>query len=158
EYKLPQAVIDIIVQHHGTTVVSYFYHKAKEERGEEVNPDDFRYPGPKPQTKEAAIVMLADSIEASARSLSEFTPSKLESLVREVIKMKIEDGQLSESPLSFKDLEKIVYAFIKVLRGMYHSRIEYPEGGKEIEGFNKRSKEVAKEGGPIAEGSKGNGS
>lgn len=158
EYGLPQIVIDIIIQHHGTTIVSYFYHKAKEEKGEEVNPDEFRYPGPKPQTKEAAIVMLADSVEASARSLSEFTPSKLESLVREVIKARVEDGQLSESPLSFRDLEKIVYAFIKVLRGMYHSRIEYPEGGKEVESSNKRSKEVTKENRAIAEGSKGNNS
>lgn len=158
EYKLPQVVIDIIVQHHGTTIVSYFYHKAKEEKGEEVNPDEFRYPGPKPQTKEAAIVMLADSVEAAARSLSEFTPSKLESLVREVIKARVEDGQLSESPLSFKDLEKIVYAFIKVLRGMYHSRIEYPEGGREVEGSNKRSKEAIKENKAITEGGKRNGS
>lgn len=156
EYKLPQPVIDIMVQHHGTTVVSYFYHKAREERGEEVNPDDFRYPGPKPQTKEAAIVMLADCVEASARLLTDPTPSKLEGLVREAIKSKVEDGQLVESPLSFRDLEKIVYAFVKVLRGMHHSRIGYPEGGKGVENPNKRSQEAIKGSGATAEGDKGN--
>ncbi len=154
EYKLPQPVVDIILQHHGTSVVSYFYHKAKEEMGDAVNPDDFRYPGPKPQTKEAAIVMLADCVEASARLLTELTPSKLEGLVREAIKMKVEDGQLNESPLSFRDLERIVYTFVKVLRGMYHSRIEYPEGGKNGESSNKRSREASKEGGINPEGDK----
>jgi len=158
EYGLPQQIIDIIIQHHGTTIVSYFYHKAKEEKGDEVNPDDFRYPGPKPQTKEAAIVMLADSVEAMARSLSDFTPSRLEGVVRETIKTKVEDGQLSESPLSFRDLERIVHAFVKVLRGMYHSRIEYPEGGKENESPNKRPKEALKEGEAITERNQGNGS
>ena len=146
EYRLPQPIIDIIAQHHGTTIVSYFYHRAKEERGEDVDPDDFRYPGPKPQSKEAAIVMLADSVEASARLMKEPNSSKIESLVREIVRAKVEDSQLSESPLSFEDLEKIVRAFTKVLRGMYHSRIEYPEGGKDVEGANKRSKEAIKEG------------
>ncbi len=158
EYRLPQPIIDIIAQHHGTTIVSYFYHRAKEERGEDVNPDDFRYPGPKPQTKEAAIVMLADSVEAAARLIKEPNPSKIESLVREIVRAKIEDGQLSESPLSFRDVEKVIGAFSKVLRGMYHSRIEYPEGGKEVEGSNKRSKEVAKESRAETERNKGNSS
>ncbi|GAW30188.1 HD family phosphohydrolase [Carboxydocella sp. ULO1] len=138
KYRLPQAVLDIIAQHHGTCLVSYFYHRAKEaDRLETVQEEDYRYPGPKPQTREAAIVMLADSVEAAVRAkmqagqLAGLGP--LEGFVRKIIKEKLTDGQLDESDLTLRDLEKIAQAFMKVLKGIVHARIEYPEELKGLE-------------------------
>ncbi len=133
EARLPQAVIDIIEQHHGTSLCSYFYHKAAENaNSENISEDDFRYEGPKPQSKEAAIVMLADSVEAAVRSMKNRTPGKIEGVVRKIIKDKLLDGQLDESDLTLKDLDTIGNAFLKVLSGIFHSRIEYPDA-KEME-------------------------
>jgi putative nucleotidyltransferase with HDIG domain len=127
EYRLPPAITDIIAQHHGSSLVTYFYHKAKE-NGQEVLPEEeFRYDSPKPRTKEAAIVMLADSVEAGARSLAKPSPSRLEGLVRRIIREKLEDGQLDECPLTFQELDTIAQAFIRALSGILHSRVEYPE-------------------------------
>ncbi|QGG47894.1 HD family phosphohydrolase [Heliorestis convoluta] len=125
---LPTAVVDIVEQHHGDTLVSFFYHRAMEaDRTESIQEQDFRYEGPKPQTKEAALVMLADTVEAAVRSLPQPTSGKIEGLVRKLIKDKLNDGQLEESDLTFKDLDLIAQSFCRVLNGIYHTRIEYPE-------------------------------
>ncbi len=128
EHSLPNSIIDIIAQHHGNSIISFFYHKAKEcSASEGCQEDDFRYDYPKPKTKEAAIVMLADSIEAGVRSMQKPTPNKIELFVKKVIKDKLEDGQLEDCDLTFKELDVISQAFTTVLNGIFHSRIEYPE-------------------------------
>ena len=122
-------VIDIISEHHGKTLVSFFYHKEVErekENGKEVDESKFRYPGPKPQSKEAALVMMADSCEAAVRSLSDNSPSVVRNLIHKIIWDKVMDGQLSECSLTLKDLDLIEEAFFQVLSGMHHQRIEYP--------------------------------
>lgn len=137
EHKLPRGIIDIIEQHHGTSLVSYFYHKALEnDRNETVTEEEFRYEGPKPRTREAAIVMLADSVEAAVRSLQNPTQGRVEGLVRRIIKDKLNDGQLEECDLTFKDLNVIACAFVRVLSGIFHNRLEYPDMSKEIERGN----------------------
>ena len=126
--KLPKEIIDIIAQHHGDTAVMFFYHKAKkQEEGTEVKIEDFRYPGPKPQTKEAALVMLADSTEAAVRSIKEPNKKNIEEMIRNVIKGKLEDGQLDECDLTLKDLNTIANSFSTVITGIFHERIEYPD-------------------------------
>jgi len=136
EYNLPEDIQNIIRQHHGTTLVSYFYHRASgNEKEESITEQDFRYPGPKPQTKEAALVMLADSAEAAVRSLSKVTPARIEGVVTKLLKDKLHDGQLDECDLTLRDLDIITKAFVHVLGGIFHSRIEYPEMLiKEMEG------------------------
>jgi putative nucleotidyltransferase with HDIG domain len=127
EYGLPQPLIDMIPQHHGTRQALYFYEKAKQLAGpEEVNPEDYRYPGPKPQSKEAAILMLADSVEAVSRTLADPSPGRLRSVVHKTIYEVLEDGQFDECGITMADLAKIEDAFIGVLAGMHHQRIEYP--------------------------------
>ena len=133
KFKLPSKVIDIISQHHGDTLVAYFYHKAVASQGADtVSEEKFRYPLLKPQSKEAAIVLLADSIEAYVRSLSEPTKDEVEKGVRKILFDKINDNQLSECNLTLKDIESITQAFVKVLAGIFHDRIEYPENIKDI--------------------------
>lgn len=146
-YKLPQRIVEIIEQHHGTSLVGFFYQKALEaDHKEPPNERDFRYPGPKPQTREAAIVMLADAVEAAVRSLGQPAPGQVEGLVRRIIKEKLYDGQLDESALTFRDLELIASAFTRVLSGIFHSRLEYPEreGGKEDSGDSDSPKPARK--------------
>ncbi|MGI6224630.1 MAG: HD family phosphohydrolase [Peptococcales bacterium] len=127
-YGLPQVIIDMIGQHHGVSLVKFFYHKALEASKEEtINEEDFRYDGPKPQSKEAALIMLADNVEAAARSMKQITPGKIEGLVRNILKDRLNDGQLDECDLTFRDLDKITNAFVRVLNGIFHHRIEYPE-------------------------------
>ncbi|GAB4277949.1 MAG: HDIG domain-containing protein [Candidatus Rifleibacteriota bacterium] len=128
EYGLPERVLSIMSQHHGTTLISYFFEEAKKNKeGEEVDEERFRYPGPKPQTKEAAIIMLADSVEAAARTLPQHTHSKIEGLVKKIIEHKLNDeNQLDESDLTLKDIEKIEQIFVRTLTSMYHGRIDYP--------------------------------
>ncbi|MCL6635626.1 MAG: HDIG domain-containing protein [Peptococcaceae bacterium] len=134
EHKLPQGLIDIIEQHHGSSLVSYFYHKALEsDRTETITEEEFRYEGPKPRTREAAIIMLADSVEAAVRSMQNRTAGRVEGLVRKIIKDKLNDGQLDECELTFKDLNDIANAFVRILSGIFHSRIEYPDMSQEIE-------------------------
>lgn len=128
EGRLPKLVVDFIEQHHGSSLVKYFYSRALEEDVDrKVNEESFRYEGPKPQTKEAAIIMLADSVEAAVRSLPDATPGRIEGMVRKIIKDKLDDGQLEECNLTFRDLDVIANAFCKILNGIYHNRIEYPE-------------------------------
>jgi putative nucleotidyltransferase with HDIG domain len=134
EHKLPQGIIDIIEQSHGSSLVTYFYHKALEgDRNETVTEEEYRYEGPRPQTREAAIVMLADSVEAAVRSLQNPTPGRVEGLVRKIIKDKLNDGQLEECDLTFKDLTVIAAAFVRVMSGIFHNRVEYPDMNQEIE-------------------------
>lgn len=130
KYKLGKPIIDGILQHHGTTVISYFYNKAVEalkDNDPEISEDEFRYPGPKPQFRESALCMLADSIEAASRTLDEPTPARLQNIVRNVIQKKFLDGQLDECHLTLKDLTKVEEAFVKILLGIYHQRIDYPK-------------------------------
>lgn len=147
EAKLPRVVTDIIEQHHGTSLVSFFFHRALEDARDEktVNEEDFRYEGPKPQTREAALVMMADSVEAAVRALQKPTPGRIEGLVRRIIKEKLHDGQLDECDLTFKDLDVIANAFVRVLSGIFHARVEYPETViKEIERRKARDASVRK--------------
>jgi len=128
EARLPDVVIDFIAQHHGTSLTKYFYSRALEEdRDGSISPDSFRYEGPKPQTKEVALVMLADSVEAAIRSLQEPTEAKIRDMVKKIIKDKLNDGQLEACDLTFKDLDTITQSFCTILEGIYHKRIEYPE-------------------------------
>ncbi|MFC1516040.1 HD family phosphohydrolase [Thermodesulfobacteriota bacterium] len=128
ENKLGQVIVDTIKQSHGTSLITYFYEKAKQLKGEEaVESDDFRYPGPKPQTREAAIVMLADVVEAASRTLDNPTPSRIQGLVQNLINKVFSDGQLDDCELTLKDLHKIAKNFNKILYGIHHHRIEYPE-------------------------------
>ncbi len=139
--KLPQEIINFIPMHHGTSRIEYFYHQAREDAQEElikhdldadpheaeVGEQNFRYPGPRPYTKETAILMLADSVEAAARTLEEPNHMRLKELVHKLMQSKIDDGQLSDAPLTLADLSKIEEAFTKTLTSIYHARIEYPE-------------------------------
>lgn len=127
EYRLPKAVRDIIQQHHGTTLVKYFYVMAMKDGEETVEEASFRYDGPSPTSKEAAIVMMADSVEAGVRSLSNPVPIEIEKMVNKIVDDKVNDGQLDNCDLTLKDIERVKKAFLKVLGGIFHSRIEYPE-------------------------------
>ena len=135
EKKLPKEIIDIIEEHHGNTAVVYFYHKAKElDNDIALSINEFRYKGRKPQTKESAIVMLADSSEAAVRSMKELTKDKIEDMVRKVVQGKLKDGQLDECNVTLKEIETIIQSFINVLTGIYHDRIEYPNTEEKMEG------------------------
>ncbi len=128
EYTVPQEVVDFIPMHHGTMVISFFYEKAKKLYGEEkVSIDDYRYPGPKPNTKETAIIMLADGSESAVRSIEDPDPTKVENVIDKIIKGRIDDGQLDNSPITFSDIDKIKEAFISILLGQHHRRIRYPK-------------------------------
>ena len=127
QYHLPQEIQDIIVQHHGDTPVAYFYHKAVQQaNGQAVDIADFRYDGKRPQTKESAIIMMADTVEAAVRSLPDPTPEGIRAFISKLVSGKMEDGQLGEAPLTFKDITLICNAFSTVLNGVFHERIEYP--------------------------------
>ncbi|MFD2171094.1 HD family phosphohydrolase [Tumebacillus lipolyticus] len=128
EHRLPKPIRDICLQHHGTTILWYFYNKALEQdKSGTINVDDFRYDGPKPQFKEAAIVMLCDAVEAAVRSMNRPTPNRIESVIHKIFKDRLNDGQLDECDLTLKDLDRIADAFLRTLNGIYHARIEYPE-------------------------------
>lgn len=128
--RLPRVIVDMIPQHHGTRMISFFYERAKELEDpdrQKIDPEDFRYPGPKPQTREAAILMLADVVEAQVRSLKEKSPARIEQTVRKIIDDVFRDAQLDECELTLKDLDDIHKAFVRILLGIYHQRIEYPD-------------------------------
>jgi putative nucleotidyltransferase with HDIG domain len=126
-HKLGKAIIDAIQQHHGTSLIKYFCEKAKQLKGEDaVNIEHFRYPGPKPQTKEAGLVLLADSVEAASRSLENPTPARIKGLVQRIINKIFLDEQLDECELTLRDLHEIAKSFNKILNGIHHHRIEYP--------------------------------
>lgn len=130
KYNLPQPIIDIIKQHHGTKLMKYFYAKAKEQK-KDVDEKTFRYPGPKPQFKEAGIVMLADTIEAAVKSVKDKKDVDIDKLVHKLIMEDVEDGQLNQSGLSLKEIALIEKVFKKVLSGIYHNRVEYPDSPSE---------------------------
>ena len=126
--RMPQEVADIILQHHGDTPVMFFYHKALQlSDGSPVDMKDFRYEGPRPDTIESAIVMLADTIEAAVRSMPDPTPRAIDQFIERLVRGKLEDGQLSNSPMTLRDIDEICAAFSSVLRGVFHERIEYPD-------------------------------
>ena len=133
EHKLGREITDIIQQHHGTSIISFFYQKAKEQmvkKGDKsvlIKEENFQYPGPKPQTKEAGLVMLADIVEAASRSIKDPTPSRIQGMVQKIISKVFSDGQLDECELTLKDLHEIAKSFNKTLSGIFHHRIEYPE-------------------------------
>jgi cyclic-di-AMP phosphodiesterase PgpH len=128
KHKLGQIIIDTIQQHHGTSLIHYFYEKAKQLKGEDaVNIDDYRYPGPKPQTKEVGLVMLADVVEAASRTLENPTPARIRGLVQHLINKVFSDGQLDNCELTLKDLHSIAKSFNKILNGIHHHRIEYAD-------------------------------
>jgi putative nucleotidyltransferase with HDIG domain len=127
QYRLPKAVADFIPEHHGTSLIRYFYHRAVERGGGPVEEETYRYEGPKPRSQETAIVMLADTVEAAVRALPNPTPNRIEEVVRRMIRERLEDGQLDECDLTFRDLERIAETFTRILVSMFHPRIEYPE-------------------------------
>jgi putative nucleotidyltransferase with HDIG domain len=129
EMDLPQEIVDIIPQHHGTKLITYFYEKAKEHQNPslgDVSEEDFRYPGPKPQTKEAGIIMIADGVEAASRTLEDPSPARLKGVISQIIDYIFLDGQLDECDLTLRDLERISQSFLRVLVGMHHHRVDYP--------------------------------
>ncbi|ALG49622.1 HDIG domain-containing protein [Clostridium perfringens] len=132
EYNLPKTIHDFIVTHHGETLVKYFYLTVKNnsENSDEVKEEDFKYPGPKPMSKEQGIVMLADSTEAAVRSINEPTEEKIEKMVNNIIDDKLASGQLDNCDLTLRDISKIKKCFLKALNGIHHERIEYPDDNK----------------------------
>lgn len=131
KYNMPREIIHIAEQHHGTTLLKFFYHKAVG-CGDDVKEEEYRYPGPKAQTKESAIVGIADSVEAAVRSLNQPTPETIESLVKKIVSDRLQDGQLNECDLTLKELETVSHSFCETLKGIFHSRIEYPEMTKKV--------------------------
>jgi hypothetical protein len=130
EHKLGQTLVDIIRQHHGTALIKFFYEKAKNQEDPEVqqvDERDYRYPGPKPQTREAALIMLADAIEAAGRTLTDPTPARIQGMVQKIINNIFIDGQLDECELTLKDLHNIAKSFNRILAGIFHHRVDYPE-------------------------------
>lgn len=126
KHKMPKEIIDIAEQHHGTTLLKYFYHKAKED-GKEVKEEEYRYAGPKPQKKETAIICIADSVEAAVRSMKQPTSEKIDEIVYSIIKNKLHDGQFDECDLTLKELKIVENVLCETLNGIFHSRIEYPQ-------------------------------
>lgn len=126
KYHMPKEIIDIAEQHHGTTLLKFFYHKALQDNPE-VREDEFRYPGPRAQTKESAVVGIADSVEAAVRSLSQPTPELIESLIKKIVADRLQDGQLNECDITLREIETVTHSLCETLKGIFHSRIEYPE-------------------------------
>ncbi|MDD2541677.1 MAG: HDIG domain-containing protein [Desulfuromonadaceae bacterium] len=142
ENRLGQPIIDILRQHHGTALIKFFYERAKSQAtaaGQTVEEKDFRYPGPKPQTREAGIVMLADCVEAASRTLVNPTPDRIQGLVQKLINNVFVDGQLDECELTLKNLHEIARSFTAILNGIFHHRVDYPEPAYKV---GDRSKKV----------------
>jgi hypothetical protein len=145
EFKLPEPIIDIIEQHHGTMLISYFYQKAKETAGN--GPpveEDYRYHGPKPQSRVAALVMMADGVEAASRVLTDPTPARIASLVDRIINHIFLEGQLDECELTLKDIYEIKKRFTYILTGIFHKRVDYPGFDFSNEGLDKESAKTHK--------------
>ncbi len=165
KHNLGKPIIDIIQQHHGTSLISFFYQKAiklrekaeadKKSELPPVNIENYRYPGPKPQTKEAGLVMLADCVEAASRTIPEPTAAKIQGLVHRIINKVFTDGQLDECELTLKDLHQIAQQFNKILTGIYHRRIEYPDQAKGEGAKEKVNGDIDKRSGRNGRDSKG---
>jgi putative nucleotidyltransferase with HDIG domain len=145
DHGIPELVIDTATQHHGTTMIEFFFHKALEqaESDTDVNPEDYKYPGPSPQTREAGVIMLADGIEAAARSLADPTSDRLQALVQRVINARFADGQLQQCDLTLRDLHLIAKSFLQVLSGIYHQRPTYPWQREQQKKEEEEAKRVA---------------
>lgn len=130
KYHLPIEIQNIIQSHHGNTVLRYFYDKAMKQKKDEVTDTEFRYPGPRPKTKEEVLIFLADSVEAAIRSTNNLSSSRLESIVSGIIQNYLKDGQLDDTPLTMRDIHKISDAFVMILSGMLHARVPYPENSE----------------------------
>jgi putative nucleotidyltransferase with HDIG domain len=138
-HGIPKRIRDFIPEHHGTNIMKYFYNKALElSEDKQVNEADFRYPGPKPQTRETGIVMLADAVEAATRTLSAPTPGKIRSFVEDLVDQRFREGELDECELTFRELKQIVDAFMVVLQGVFQHRIEYPDQERKPARNNKK--------------------
>lgn len=131
EYQIPKEIRDIMFEHQGTTLLAYFYNKAKA-IDPNVNEEEFRYSGPKPQTKESAVIMLADSIEAAVRSMDVKNPISIEQMIRKIVHAKIDDNQLSDANITFKEIDMIIKSFVKTFGAIYHERIKYPGQEKNL--------------------------
>ncbi len=128
EARLPEAVAAFIPEHHGTTEITYFLDRAKKTGdGKSPNPSDFAYPGPKPHSKETAITMLADSVEAALRVLEDLTPQKIDDVISHIVRTKLNAGQLDEAPMTLQQIDQVKQEFVRIITGMYHNRIDYPE-------------------------------
>ena len=130
EQHLPRRIVDIIKQHHGTRLITFFFNKAKEKEDpsvQTVDERDFRYFGPKPQSREAALIMLADAVEAASKVLTDPTPARIRGLVQKIINDVFIDGQLDESDLTLRDLHQIAKSFTRTITGIFHHRIDYPD-------------------------------
>ncbi len=127
---LPDEILNFIEEHHGTMTMTYFYNKAKELSGDNTSVDEFKYPGPKPQIRETAVVMLADSVEAASRTLADPKPARLRNLVQGIINDRFQSGELEECPLTLRDLAQIRESFVQILIGVFHHRVEYPKDEK----------------------------
>ncbi|MDP3181194.1 MAG: HDIG domain-containing protein [Desulfobaccales bacterium] len=150
KHKLGEGIENIIQQHHGTSLITYFYHKAKTQASNphKLKIDDFRYPGPRPQTKEAGLVLLADQVEAASKTLSDPTPARIQGLVQKIINHVFADGQLDECELTLKDLHLIAKNFNKILSGIFHQRIHYPLPDEKKKAHEDLDKQPAKKNGP----------
>jgi putative nucleotidyltransferase with HDIG domain len=146
--KLGEHIVDIIQQHHGSSFISYFFHKAKAQaaQGQQVNPEDYRYPGPRPQTREAGLVLLADQVEAASKTLTEPTPARIQGMVQKIINNVFADGQLDTCELTLKDLHHIAKSFNKILSGIFHQRIHYPLPVEKKKSHEDLDKQPAKKG------------
>jgi hypothetical protein len=143
--KLPSKIKEVIQQHHGTSLMRYFYHKAKETYGseaEKMGEEIYRYPGPKPKSKEASLIMLADSVEAASRSLKNPTPENFKKVVKSIFDNYLVDGQLDESNVTLKELMLVASSFVQTLSRAHHLRVEYP--GFEFEKINSSKKKIKK--------------
>jgi len=146
QLKLPKPILDIIQQHHGSSLMTYFYQKAKEQGADVLPPEeDYRYPGPKPQTRVAALVMMADAVEAASRVLTDPTPARIASLVERIINHIFLDGQLDECELTLKDIQEVKRCFTYILTGILHKRVDYPGFDFTDEGLHKESAKIHKD-------------
>ncbi len=146
QHRLGEPLVQIIQQHHGTCTISYFYHKAKAQAAnpDQVNIEDFRYPGPRPQTKEAGLVLLGDQVEAASRTLVDPTPARVQGLVQKIINNVFSDGQLDECDLTLKELHLIAKSFNKILNGIFHQRVHYPQPAEKTKTHEDLDKQPAK--------------
>ena len=150
KHRLGENIADIIRQHHGTNLISYFFHKAKTQAAKpnQVKMEDYRYPGPRPQTKEAGLVLLADQVEAASRTLTDPTPARIQGMVQKIINNVFADGQLDECELTLKDLHHIARSFNKILSGIFHQRIQYPQAIDKKKSHDDLDKQPPKKNGP----------
>jgi hypothetical protein len=150
KHKLGERIVDIIQQHHGTSLISYFFHKAKNQTANpgQVKIDDYRYPGPKPQTKEAGLVLIADQVEAASKTLTEPTPSRIQGMVQKIVNNIFADGQLDECELTLKELHLIAKHCNKILSGIFHQRIHYPQPAEKTKTHEDLDKQSPKKNGP----------